>query len=493
MGIVINQSIKNTLITYLGFGLGAINILFLFTNYLTESYFGLVAYILSTANILMPLMAFGVHNTIIKFYTSYKTRLQQQRFLGFTLILPLIVIIPLGIIGQFAYESIANYLSHENKIIKDYVWLIYISAICFAYFEVFYAWSKVHLHSVFGNFIKEVFHRACIMILLFAHHFDLITVNEFIYSIVIVYAIRLFIMGFYAFSLRYPKFQFNRLTNKKNVFKYSALIIIAGSVALIILELDKVMIGHLIPELGNVAYYGVAIFIATVIDVPLRSMHQINNTLTAQYLNESNKGALEDLYKKSSINLLLVSGFIFLLILINVEALYQILPTNYSEGVLVVFVIGIAKLFNSVLGNNNSILFYSDYYRMILIFGVIIALCTIVMNIIFIPWLGLDGAAIASCITIFMYNTIKLIFVWVKFKISPFTKETYGAIVLIIVLFLGFYFWDITSNPFISISVKSLFCGLIYLFAIYKFTLSLDIINLVNSFVRKLKNPSKNN
>jgi O-antigen/teichoic acid export membrane protein len=253
------------------------------------------------------------------------------------------------------------------------------------------------------------------------------------------------------------------------------------------------MIGHLIPELGNVAYYGVAIFIATVIDVPLRSMHQITNALTAQYLNESNKGALEDLYKKSSINLLLVSGFIFLLILINVEALYQILPTNYSEGVLVVFVIGIAKLFNSVLGNNNSILFYSDYYRMILIFGVIIALCTIVMNIIFIPWLGLDGAAIASCITIFMYNTIKLIFVWVKFKISPFTKETYGAIVLIIVLFLGFYFWDITSNPFISISVKSLFCGLIYLFAIYKFTLSLDIINLVNSFVRKLKNPSKNN
>jgi O-antigen/teichoic acid export membrane protein len=493
MGIVINQSIKNTLITYLGFGLGAINILFLFTNYLTESYFGLVAYILSTANILMPLMAFGVHNTIIKFYTSYKTRLQQQRFLGFTLILPLIVIIPLGIIGQFAYESIANYLSHENKIIKDYVCLIYISAICFAYFEVFYAWSKVHLHSVFGNFIKEVFHRACIMILLFAHHFDLITVNEFIYSIVIVYAVRLFIMGFYAFSLRYPKFQFNGLTNKKNVFKYSALIIIAGSVALIILELDKVMIGHLIPELGNVAYYGVAIFIATVIDVPLRSMHQITNALTAQYLNESNKGALEDLYKKSSINLLLVSGFIFLLILINVEALYQILPTNYSEGVLVVFVIGIAKLFNSVLGNNNSILFYSDYYRMILIFGVIIALCTIVMNIIFIPWLGLDGAAIASCITIFMYNTIKLIFVWVKFKISPFTKETYGAIVLIIVLFLGFYFWDITSNPFISISVKSLFCGLIYLFAIYKFTLSLDIINLVNSFVRKLKNPSKNN
>ena len=493
MGIVINQSIKNTLITYLGFGLGAINILFLYTNYLTESYFGLVSYLLSTANILMPLMAFGVHNTIVKFYTSYKTRLQQQRFLGFALILPLIVVIPFGLIGQLAYETIANYLSKENALIKDYVWLIYVTAICFAYFEVFYAWSKVHLHSVFGNFIKEVFHRICIMMLLFAHHFKLITIDEFIYSIVIVYAVRLVIMGLYAFSLRYPKFQFNRLPNKLSVLKYSALIIIAGSVALIILELDKFMIGQLIPELGNVAYYSVAIFIATVIDVPLRSMHQITNSLTAQYLNEGKKEALEDLYKKSSINLLLVSGLIFLLILINVQSLYQIMPTNYSEGLLVVFVIGIAKLFNSVLGNNNSILFYSDYYRMILLFGVIIAICTIIMNIIFIPWLGLEGAAIASCITIFMYNTIKLIFVWTKFKISPFTKETYYTLGLITVLFLGFYFWDITFNPFVSIVVKSLFIGFIYLFVIYKFNLSSDIINLCNTLYQKLKNPSKNN
>ena len=73
MGIVINQSIKNTIITYLGFAIGAVNVLFLFTNFLSDDYFGLITFILSTANILMPLMAFGVHNTIVKFYSSYKT------------------------------------------------------------------------------------------------------------------------------------------------------------------------------------------------------------------------------------------------------------------------------------------------------------------------------------------------------------------------------------------------------------------------------------
>ena len=42
MGIVQNQSFKNTIITYLGFGIGAINILFLYTKFLPDDYHGLL-------------------------------------------------------------------------------------------------------------------------------------------------------------------------------------------------------------------------------------------------------------------------------------------------------------------------------------------------------------------------------------------------------------------------------------------------------------------
>ncbi len=489
MGIVIKQSIHNTLITYLGFLVGAVNILFLYTNFLSETYFGLVSYILSTANILMPLMAFGVHNTIVKFFTKYKTRVQQQRFLGFSLLLPLIVVIPFGVIGQLAYESISTWLSKENTIIKDYVWLIYLTAIAFAYFEIFYAWSKVHLHSVFGNFIKEVFHRVAIMLLLFVLHFDYITIDQFIYATVLIYFLRLIIMAFYAFSLKKPSFQIKSLTDKFTMVKYSGLIIIAGSVALIILELDKFMIGQLVPSLSNVAYYSVAIFIATVIDVPLRSMQQITNSLTAQYLNDKNKKELDLLYKKSSITLLIVSGLIFLLILINIKSLYAIMPNNYSEGLFVVFIISVAKLFNSVLGNNNSILFYSDYYRMVLFFGVIIAICTVVMNLVFIPAFGLEGAALASCITIFIYNSIKLWFVWLKFKISPFTKQTGQTISVIVLLLIAFYFWDVIEYPFLSIVIKTALCSLFYAYLVFKFKLSTDIYFIMNQWLLKIKSP----
>ena len=70
MGIVINQSIKNTIITYIGFAIGAANALYMYPHFLGEEFYGVTSYILSSANVLFPLMAFGIHNTLIKFLNS---------------------------------------------------------------------------------------------------------------------------------------------------------------------------------------------------------------------------------------------------------------------------------------------------------------------------------------------------------------------------------------------------------------------------------------
>ena len=69
MGIVQNQSFKNTITTYIGFAIGGINTLFLYTEFMSETYYGLITYILSTAYVMMPLLAFGAHNTLVKFYS----------------------------------------------------------------------------------------------------------------------------------------------------------------------------------------------------------------------------------------------------------------------------------------------------------------------------------------------------------------------------------------------------------------------------------------
>ena len=124
----------------------------------------------------------GTHNTIIKFYSSYKTRLTQNSFLLLMLFLPLGIIIPLGIIGYLAFETISHWFVGNNAIVGDYVWLIFVTAISFSYFEVFYAWSRVQMQSVFGNFMKEVFHRVGTTVLLLCLYAGWLNVEELIYN-----------------------------------------------------------------------------------------------------------------------------------------------------------------------------------------------------------------------------------------------------------------------------------------------------------------------
>ena len=115
MGIVINQSIKNTVITYIGFAIGAINTLFMYPHFLGDDFYGLTNYILSSANVIFPLMAFGVHNTLIKFFSEYKTEKEKSQFFSFILAIPLLAIVPIFIFGTIFYPEIATFLYKKNN------------------------------------------------------------------------------------------------------------------------------------------------------------------------------------------------------------------------------------------------------------------------------------------------------------------------------------------------------------------------------------------
>jgi O-antigen/teichoic acid export membrane protein len=486
MGIVINQSLKNTVTTYLGFGIGAINALFLYTNFIEDQYYGLVAYMLSTANIMMPLMAFGAHNTIVKFYSTFKTKNSLNSFLTLMLFLPLLTAIPVFVLGYLGYDFFADFLAQKNEIVRDYLWYIFIIAISMAYFEVFYAWMKVQMQTVFGNFLREVFHRVGAMLLLFSVFLNYITVDQFLTGIVGVYVMRALVMMLFAFSKRLPVFKFHRIDKLSHILKYSSLIIVAGSIATIILDLDKFMLNNYI-DIEKVAYYSVAVFIATVISVPQRAMHQILLPLTAQFLNENKVDELKDLYQRSSLTLYIISGFIFLLIILNINQLYNIIPPEFSGGLVVVFLISLAKLYDNLLGNNNAILFNSDYYRVVLLFGVILAVLAIVLNLILIPRYGINGSALATFLAIIVYNTIKVYFVNLKFQMIPFTAETLKISMLLIVIVFGFYFWDFPFNPYVNIILKSLIIGLFYGFMIFKLNVSEDISEAFKKYLTFLR------
>jgi len=482
MGIVLKQSFMNTLILFLGFAIGGVNVLFLYTHFLHEDYFGLITFLLSTANIILPLLVFGMQHTIIKYYSSYKTKVEQDGFLISTLFLPLIVIVPLGIVGVYLYESIANWISSENVLIKEYTSLIFIVAIFMGYFEVFYSWTKVKFNSVFGNFIKEIFARVCTSVLLFAVYFQWLTNEQFIYAIVVVYGVRTLIMKLYAIYIYRPKFVFKIPSNIKEILSFSSYIIVAGSATGILLEIDKFMIPQM-EQIAEVAYYSVGIYIASVVAIPTRAMQQITSPITAKEMNENNISEVEKLYKKTSINLLVIGGLFFLLINLNINDLYELInKPQFTKGIWIVLIISIAKLIELALGTGNAILVNSKYYKIFFHLSLAMAISVILLNKWLINLIGINGAALATLIVVFVYSVFKIFYIKLKLNIQPFEINTLKVLILILALFLLFNFWNFSFHPLLNILIKCCVVGGLYFVLVKKLKISEDINMLLGKF-----------
>lgn len=483
MGIVLKQSFINTLIVYLAFAIGGINVLFLYTSFLDGDYYGLITFLFSAANLLMPLTAFGVQYTIIKFYSSYENKIERDKFLCLALVLPLFIVIPFGFLGTIFYEQLSLFLSQKNPIIKEYTYIIFLIALATAYFEIFYAWSKVQLKSVFGNFIKEMYNRLAVMILLFFVYFEFISEAEFIYYLTGAYFLRLFLMMLYAFKLYVPKITFVLPLNYKDIFKYSLYIILAGSAGAILLDIDKVMIPSK-EEIALAAYYTVAVFIGTAVEAPGRGMLQILQPLTAKAINENNFKEVNKLYKQSSINLLLVCGLLFLLVNLNVQELFKLLPKEYSGGKWVVLIISGAKLFKMYLGINGEIIINSKYYKILLPIGLGMAFSVAFLNDLLIDIYSTNGAAISTLIVVLFFSVFKLWYVKNKFSISPYSNKTAQLVILLIFIFISFYFWNFHFHPIINIVLKAILISFSYLMIAFKLTISPEINKLLSSIVK---------
>lgn len=496
MGIVLKQSFRNTIIIYGAFIIGGINTIVFYPRFLESEFYGMVAFLLSASNLMMPLTAFGIQYTIVKFYSSYTTKEQKDKFLSSVIFLPLLIALPIGFFWDFFHEWIMNKVAKENAIIQNYTFYIYLIAVACAYFELFYSWTKVQLQTVFGNILKELWNRVVVMILLLAVFFEFITKQEFIYYLTIAYIIRAFVMMFYAFSMYLPKFYFKLPDNILEIIKYSGYIILAGSAGAILLDIDKIMIPGKDP-IEKAAYYAVAVFIGSFIEAPSRAMTQILQPLTSKSLNEFNTKEVENLYKKSSINLLLVGGLFFLLVNCGVSELFKLMPDKgYAGGEYVVLMISLAKLYTMFLGSNGAIINNSTFYKITLPIAVGMSVTVYFLNTLFYFNLGFgtDGLALATLITIILFNTFKLWFVNTKFSITPFTPKSFKLVFIITILFVSFYFWDFNTpiiqikgfsiSPIINIFLKCILITILYVFLMIKLKISNEFGALLKRFYK---------
>ena len=488
MGIIARQSFYNILSILFAFALGGINTIVFYPRVMGPEFHGLIGALLANSNIIQPLFAYGIQFTIIKYYSACTSKREQDNLLVFSILLPLVVILPIvGLVYQ--YDSISAFVFSEDSPAGDFLFLIFSIATATAYFEIFYSWLRIQKKTVFGNFLKEVYQRVMITVLLTFYFLGWLDFDGFIVALIVGYFLRLLLIVTYALWVYRPEVHFELPENLKVLLRYCSYIFLTGFSASIILDLDKSMIEQLLkPE--YVSFYMVAIFIAAVIDAPSRAMVQIVSPMVAEALNTKNSVRLEELLKRSSLNLLLVSGLLFVLITTNLDDIYRLIELlnaqqGYAAGLPIILLISFSKLFSASLGCLNNIITNSEYYRYLLIFSVAAASLAVILNIQFIQSYGFVGAALATLIVVTLFNFLKIVLVYSKFKIHPFGIKSIWVLLLILILYGVFFNINLDFHPILSVTIKATLVGALYLGVSYFLGLSEEVNRVIDRLLKK--------
>lgn len=439
MGIVINQSIKSSVVAYVGVAIGFVNVLWLYTTFLTAEQIGLFRLIQSSAFLLATFGQIGLGSSVVKFFPQFK---EEKGFLGTALVGALIGFVLLLITTFLFKTGITTYFSSESALFVEYFGLTLAITLSLIFFQVLEAFCRSMLNIVLPTILRDLGLRVIISIAIFLYGFGLISFDLSLYLVLTAYAKNAIVLLLYISVKKNLGLSFNPGYLKggklKEVLHYGFYSLLGAGGTQIILQIDSVMVSGM-EGLDANGIYTIAFFIGVVIEMPKRAITQVSSALISDSFSKKDMPAVQKLYQQTSINQMIIGSLLLLGIWSNIDNLYAFIPNGgiYSEGISVVLFIALGKLSDMIFGVNGEIIVMSKYYRFNVVAIGILAASTIVLNFYLIPIYGIEGAAIASFIAMLTFNLIKFIFVWVKFNLQPFSFKSLILLLIIAVTIIG--------------------------------------------------------
>jgi O-antigen/teichoic acid export membrane protein len=488
MGIVIRQSAWATIITYLGVGIGYINILILFPKYMSPEEVGLVRIIQDAAMLMVPIAQLGVSQMTLRFFPEYKDTKNFQAFINLILLFTVVALSIFSLAYNLLNQQIINFFSAQSPRVVFYLGTILLLIWIMSVHQLLVALSNSLLNIVLPNFLKEVWLRFLTFLALILFALRIIDFDQFIVLLVGSYALNLLIIAIYLLQKRILNVKVGLGLPSKHLIapmiRYALITFLGASGILIVGKVDSLMVTGML-GLSENAIYTTAFYIAVLIELPKRAVAQISTPLISRSFEVGNLQEVKAIYQKSALNNLIIGLLIFIGLWINLENLYTLVPNSkiYSVGSMVVLIVGFGKLFDMASGVNGEIIIMSRHYKVNVYLIVLLASVTILANYILIPIYGLIGAAVGSAIALLAFNIAKFSFLIIKMKIQPFSQWTFVTLLIgLLVLIIGIYLPPL-NNVYVDILYRSAVVTTVYGALVYVLKVSPEINSIIDKVI----------
>ena len=477
MGIIIQQSVWISVFSYVGILLGYINVLLIFPQFLEMEQIGSVRFIQGTAALFVQFAQVGIAPSLLRYYPIFTQRFTNVSGLVPSLLLASVIAFGVFLIAYLAIEDqIWAYFSQNAPQTRDYAGLILVLVFLMSMQAVMDAYSRSILEAVVVNVLRDVGLRVMTTLVIGGYALGWYDFKWFLWLTVGMYGISLGLLTIYlSFKEKMQfstDFRFWRQVNVREVVYFSLSSFLGGSGSNIFRRVDSFMVTSMLGLFAN-GVYTTMFNVALVIEVPMAAIAQISQPIIAQSFATNDMSNIAMIYKKSSINQQLIGSLIFIGIWANLHNLFAIMPNgeSFSQGYWVVVLVGLAKLVDMSTGSNNEIINMSQFYRFNMYMMLLLALFSIVTNWFLIPHFGMEGAAGATLLTIVVFNAAKLIFIYHKYHLLPFTRKNWWLLAVTAgVLYLALQIPPIASVwldlPLRSLGITVLFGTLVFLLRI---------------------------
>ena len=453
MGIIERDSFRVSVISYAGAILGYLNKIFLFTNFLETEQVGLANLLVTISLIYAQISALGTRNIITRFFPFFQD--EDKRHHGFlfgVIALAMAGFVLTTLLFVALRQPFALLYQESSPLLVEYAWFLIPLALATLFYNLFESYLRSVYRNVIPTLAHEVILRIGVTVSITLYALGVLSFPGFVTVYVIAYSVPAILLVLYAGykGLLALKPQYSRLWQRlgRIMIVYGLFTLVNNLSTFLLVSIDSLMVAGLI-DLGAAGIYTTMVFMTSVMLIPYRSMVKVAGPLVARFWKTRNMAGMEEVYQKATAGNLVVGASLFLVIWVNLDTIFQFMAPEYAAGRYVFLVLGMGKLFDMSAGLNATILMTSKKYRYDLFFTVTMVVFAVAANTLFIPRFGMEGAALASALTLILFNLLRIAFIQHHYQVQPFARKQ----VWVPVIMAGVMLLSDQVDPFVHVLI----------------------------------------
>jgi len=483
-GIIRKQTIQGTISSYVGVLIGTATQAFFIPNFFSTQENGIMALLLSNMYIFCQIASLGFNSAGTKYFTFFRNPTENHRgYLFSGLLIQTIGFSLASLLYLAAKPWIIASEGEKNALFETYYWYLIPLAGATLLFNLFDNYAKGLYDSVYGTFYSQVLQRLFVLMAVLAVVAGWISFPQFmpLWAFAIILPSFLMIYRAYRlgnFSLR-PSFDFFLSPHAKGFVQFAGFSILTGLSSMIILHLDKLMV-YTYLGLSDTGIYNTVFLFASVMGMSYNTVIKASSAIVIDGLQENRLQDVETIFKKSSINLLVVGCLLLATVWVSVDELFSFIKPEYAKAKYALLWIGLGKLLDLGHGINGLILSNSKYYKLDSFLVISFVILLFGLNHWLIPAYGIEGATYAAFLAVLYYNSIRTGLIWYFLRIHPFGMQQLVVLgIFILCMLAGYWIPTISSWALLQLIFQSGIIGILFLILIWFSRVSPEINQLI--------------